>query len=190
MIRAGGGTNRDSVALHLHPICGNQSAMTVEMKIESVYLLIVPFGLVLAGFVIGKIFQRIAVKRLGVMAQRSGWKRYDILVGSIASVAVLWTSLFGIYSAVMSLPLRPDVSEYLRKLIMSAYIISATFVIARIAVGYVHAHAVKMREVLPETTIFSNITRIAIYALGALILLQSLGVSITPVLGALGVGGL
>jgi len=160
------------------------------MKMESLYFSIVPIGLVLAGFLVGKVFQRFAVKRLSIMAQKLPWRGSDIIVTAIASVVVLWFSLFGIYSAVMSLPLRPDVSEYLRKLIMSTYIVSATFVIARIAVGYVHAHAVKVKEILPETTIFSHITRIAVYALGALILLQSLGISITPVLGALGVGGI
>jgi small-conductance mechanosensitive channel len=160
------------------------------MRMEHLYLLVVPIGLVLAGFVVGKIFQRIGLRRLTVMARRSGWKGYDIILTALASVVVLWFSLFGIYSAVMSIPLRPDVSEYLRKLIMSACIVSATFVIARIAVGYVHAQAYKVREVVPETTIFSNITRIAVYAMGALILLQSLGISVTPVLGALGVGGI
>ena len=113
-----------------------------------------------------------------------------VIVAAIASVAGFWCTLFGIHSAVMSLPLRPDVSEYLRKLIMSGYIISATFVLARIAVGYVHAHAVKVRGVLPSTSIFSNMTRVAVYSLGALVLLQSLGIPITPVLGALGVGGI
>jgi len=160
------------------------------MKIESIYLLVVPIGLVLGGYLVGKIFQRIAATRLAELAKKSGWQDRDIIVAAVASVAGLWCTLLGVHSAVMSLPLRPDVSEYLRKLIMSGYIVSATFVLARIAVGYVHAHAVKVRGVLPSTTIFSNITRVAVYSLGALVLLQSLGIPITPVLGALGVGGL
>ena len=44
--------------------------------------------------------------------------------------------------------------------------------------------------VLPSTSIITNIVRIVIYAIGLLFLLQSLGISITPLLTALGVGGL
>jgi small-conductance mechanosensitive channel len=161
-----------------------------NMKIESVYQLLVPIGLMLGGYLVGKISQRVAAKRLAEMAKRSGWQDKDIIVGAVASVAGVWCTLFGIHSAVMSLPFRPDVSEYLRKLITSGYIITATFVVARVAVGYVHAHAVKVRGILPSTSIFSNMTRVAVYCLGTLVLLQSLGIPITPVLGALGVGGI
>jgi small-conductance mechanosensitive channel len=160
------------------------------MQIESISLLVVPIGLVLAGYLVGKIFQRVAARRLAELTKRSGWQDKDVIVTAVASVAGFWCTLLGVHAAVTSIPLRPDVSEYLRKLIVSGYIISATFVLARMAVGYVHVHAVKVRGILPSTSIFSNITRVAVYCLGALVLLQTLGISITPVLGALGVGGI
>jgi small-conductance mechanosensitive channel len=160
------------------------------MDIQSLYLMVIPVGLVLGGYVVGKIFRRVAAKPLADLAEKSGWQDAGIIVSAVASVAVLWFTLFGFHAAVLSLPLRPEVSEYLRKLIVSLYIASATFVVARIAVGYVQAHALKVRGLVPSTTIFSNITRLFIYALGALVLLQSLGIPITPVLGALGVGGI
>lgn len=169
-----------------HPEC----TVLSMMQMESIYLLFIAIGLVLAGYLVGKIFQRVAARRLAELAKRSGWQDKDVIIAAIASVAAFWCTLLGIHTAVMSIPMRPDVSEYLRKLIMSGYIISATFVLARIAVGYVHVHAMKVRGILPSTTIFSNITRVAVYSLGALVLLQSLGIPITPVLGALGVGGL
>ncbi|MBI4473912.1 MAG: mechanosensitive ion channel family protein, partial [Acidobacteria bacterium] len=40
------------------------------------------------------------------------------------------------------------------------------------------------------TTIFSNLTRLLVWLIGMLITLQTLGISITPILTALGVGGL
>ncbi|MFH1625075.1 MAG: mechanosensitive ion channel family protein, partial [Pseudomonadota bacterium] len=41
-----------------------------------------------------------------------------------------------------------------------------------------------------STTIFTNLTRILIVIIGVLIVLQTLGVSITPIITALGIGGL
>ena len=40
------------------------------------------------------------------------------------------------------------------------------------------------------TSMFTNMTRALVYIIGILIILQSLGISITPILTALGVGGL
>jgi small-conductance mechanosensitive channel len=168
----------------------SNAPITQMVQIESIYRLVLPIGLVLAGYLVGKISQRFATRRLAAMTSRSHWRDKDLIVAAAASLAGFWCTLFGIQSAVMSIPLRADVLEFLRKLIVSGYIISATLVLARIAVGYVHAHAIKVPGVLPSTTIFSNMTRVAVCSLGALVLLQSLGIPITPVLGALGVGGL
>jgi small-conductance mechanosensitive channel len=43
---------------------------------------------------------------------------------------------------------------------------------------------------LPLTSLTQNITRIIIFSIGILIILNSLGISITPILATLGVGGL
>src|SRR3989339_489602 len=43
---------------------------------------------------------------------------------------------------------------------------------------------------IPSTSIFANITKVAVFGLGGLVILQSLGISVTPILTALGVGGL
>ncbi|KPK71691.1 hypothetical protein AMJ87_06975, partial [candidate division WOR_3 bacterium SM23_60] len=43
---------------------------------------------------------------------------------------------------------------------------------------------------LPSASLFINLTRIVVFAIGILIILQSLGISITPLVTALGIGGL
>jgi len=67
---------------------------------------------------------------------------------------------------------------------------SATFVVSKIAVGFVRLYSGKAAGVLPSSTIFVNLTRTVVMLLGALVVLQTFGISITPVLTALGVGGL
>ncbi len=58
------------------------------------------------------------------------------------------------------------------------------------AVGLVELQSRKGKGALPSTSIFTNLARVAVLAIGVLIILQSLGISITPILTALGVGGL
>lgn len=69
-------------------------------------------------------------------------------------------------------------------------LILATLVLARVVTGLVHRYTEKNRNVLPPTSIFTNLTRMAVFSIGLLVILESVGISITPILTALGVGGL
>jgi small-conductance mechanosensitive channel len=69
-------------------------------------------------------------------------------------------------------------------------IFSVTIALARIAVGFVDLYSRKVGGAFLTTSLFSNITRIVVFALGLLVIFDSLGISITPMLTALGVGGL
>ncbi|CUS87009.1 Small-conductance mechanosensitive channel [Candidatus Kryptonium thompsonii] len=73
---------------------------------------------------------------------------------------------------------------------MVLYILSVTIVIANISVGFINMYSKKAQDVLPSTSLFVYLTRIIVFIIGILIILHSLGISITPILTALGVGGL
>jgi small-conductance mechanosensitive channel len=63
-------------------------------------------------------------------------------------------------------------------------------VLARVSIGLFDLKARKSRGDTPTISLFGNIIKLGVYILGILVILQSLGISITPVLTALGVGGL
>ncbi|HVL90155.1 MAG TPA: mechanosensitive ion channel family protein, partial [Actinomycetota bacterium] len=67
---------------------------------------------------------------------------------------------------------------------------SVTFVLARIVGDGLKLYAIRRSGVLPSSSIFINIARLIVFIVGFLVLLQTFGVSITPMLTALGVGGL
>lgn len=66
----------------------------------------------------------------------------------------------------------------------------ATIFIARIVGRYVHEHTIGLAGELPTTSLIQNVVRGLVYIIGILIILQTLGISVTPALTALGVGGL
>jgi small-conductance mechanosensitive channel len=102
----------------------------------------------------------------------------------------LWFALGGLWAGLEWLPLGPPQTSLLRPLLFIAVTWSVTIVISRLGAGYVTRQAARVRGVLPSTTIFGNIARAMVYVVGALVTLQTLGISITPILTALGVGGL
>ena len=69
-------------------------------------------------------------------------------------------------------------------------ILSVTVAAGRAAAGFVRLYADRRDNLLGSTSIFVNLARALVLVIGALVLLQSLGISITPILTALGVGGL
>jgi small-conductance mechanosensitive channel len=151
---------------------------------------VLPIFFILAGYATGKIFEHLIVGRLNRFAGQTKWRGDDILVNAAGKTLTLWFLLAGFYGALETIPLSADISGLLKKILLIAFVASGTLVIARLAVSYVNLYATQVRGVLPSTTIFSNLTRALVYIIGLLVILQSLGISITPILTALGVGGL
>lgn len=82
-----------------------------------------------------------------------------------------------------------NTSQNWELLAIVAALLIATVISARILVKIVHLFAERY-NVLQQSSIVEKTTRIAAYAIGFMVILQTLGISITPLLTALGVGSL
>jgi small-conductance mechanosensitive channel len=94
------------------------------------------------------------------------------------------------YGAIKTTPIPDALASILIKALLVAFIASGAAVIGRLAVSFVTLHTSHVPGVVASTTIFANLTRVVVYVVAGLVLLQSLGISVTPILTALGVGGL
>ena len=151
----------------------------------------IPLGTILCGIVLGWVFKRFIHHRLKKLTEKTDWKGDDVVFDAIESHIVLWFFLASLNIASNSIPFLNDVyMNYLSKIIVSVLILSVTLAVSRIGVGLLNFWAEKQGTDLPSTTIFVNLARIIIISVGVLIILQSLGISITPLLTAMGVGGL
>lgn len=98
--------------------------------------------------------------------------------------------LGGSYVLVLYFSLPARFLGIVQKVFLAILILSLTLFISKVVIYFVRSYTEKNRAVLPPTSIFANLARLIVFILGGLILLQTLGVSITPLLTALGVGGL
>ncbi|MDD5067441.1 MAG: mechanosensitive ion channel family protein [bacterium] len=151
--------------------------------------IIIPLIYIIAGLFIGLIFERAVINSLKKTAIARKWKPGEVLLSSLKNMFPVWFLCLGIYLALSRMPelLSPDISW---KVLVSIILFTLTLVLARIAVNLVMTSTNKVKGVLPSTSIFTNMTRFLIILIGLLIILQFLGISITPILTALGVGGL
>lgn len=151
---------------------------------------LVPIIFVATGFFIGVIFERIVLVKLKKLSSKTRWKGDELVITSLRGMMILWFGLAGIYSAILNLPISPALHLIFEKILLIIIILSMTIVVSRIAVGMVKIYSQRKEGNFPATSIFTNFTRFIIFVLGILIILNSLNISITPMLTALGVGGL
>lgn len=149
-----------------------------------------PFGFVLVGWVAGVLVERFLVGRLKAIASRTTWEGDDIVIESVQGLTRWIGALIGLHLGLFHWVVSPSVAGWLQKGTVIAGVLVATVFAARVAVGFVKLYTRSVEGVVPSMTIFHSLTKVAVFALGILIALQSVGISIAPILTALGVGGL
>jgi small-conductance mechanosensitive channel len=150
-----------------------------------------PFVLVFVFIAAALVLERFVLRALYERAKQKNWLVWRFIFEAIrGGVFVLWSAAAGIYFALLLFPLRGDEEHVAGRALALIVIWSVTVVVARVAVRLVGMYS-ESREHIPKTaSLFTTITAAGIYAIGASVAMQFLGISIAPVLTALGVGGL
>lgn len=160
----------------------------MEFSIQKLHEYILPAGLFTAGIVIGFIVEKILLFRLRRIAIQSRWEGGRVILHATKGVTFLWFILAGTYGAINNLPsIGPKLLVNLSLALSVLLILSVTLLISKLATGFVKLYTGK---VLPSTSIFVNLTKVFVFILGMLVMLQTIGISVAPILTALGVGGL
>jgi small-conductance mechanosensitive channel len=147
---------------------------------------VVAAALPLAGLVLGVLLTKLAVRRSRGVAHAIA----PAVVTELREMLVVCLAIGGAYGSIVLLPLTRDTDAVARKVLMVLVIAAATLVAARLSAGAVRRFVLRTGESGAYGSIFLNITRLVVVSVGLLVVLQSLGISITPILTALGVGGL
>jgi small-conductance mechanosensitive channel len=147
-------------------------------------------GIALAAGLLAAFLLRMLLRWLGKHADRTRWSGDDVIVNALRTV-VPWAAIAGgAASAAAALPLISTVQHTVNQTLTVLLIFVVTVAAARVVAGLVRTVTQSRSGVAGSATIFVNITRVLVLAIGFLVVLQTLGVSIAPLLTALGVGGL
>jgi small-conductance mechanosensitive channel len=152
--------------------------------------ILLPFIILLITILIGFILRKILFSRLSSWVKKTSSQIDDILISSVRGPSVIWCLMLGIYFALEVSQLAEDLVHIAGKILLVLGMISVTFVLANISSRLVELYSSRLKAVLPVTSLTQNITRIVIFGIGILIILNTLGISVTPILATLGIGGL
>ncbi len=149
-----------------------------------------PLAVFVVTLVIGYILRKIIFIRLMSWSKKTKTQIDDVFISVIRTPFLIWFLMLGIYFAIESSPIPQDIVGIVNKILLVLGILSVTFVLANLLSNLIRIFSSKIDSALPVTSLTQNFSRIIIFGMGILIILNSLGISITPILATLGVGGL
>lgn len=143
-------------------------------------------GVTAIGFVVDSIIYS--------MLQRRAERRHERVLKEVASAIhgfpTVVAFLIGFRVATLHADLSLERLTLINQIHLTVTIIAVTAFAARIAGRTIKAYTSREDAALPSSSIFVNLTRGLIWVLGGLTLLAAFGISIAPLLTAMGIGGI
>lgn len=156
----------------------------MELRVADLAPLAIAVALAGAGLVFGLI-----VRRWWLPALAHGIGLDDGVVRALRGPLVLWAVMLGVYVAARVSTLPEGAGAVLRSALSVLLILSVSWSVGK-TIALILQHRARALGTLPAVNLVGNLTQLLLVVLGVLVALQSLGISVTPLLTALGVGGL
>jgi len=147
-------------------------------------------GTIAGSFVIGLLLNRIVIARLQRLAEKTSGEWDDVVILELRRRIPFWAFLAGLRVSAVYWPLQQSTVDFISKMTSVAAVLSVTSAIAGISVGLISSLGPRRNQDMQISGLARNVVRLTIFTIGILVALRGVGVEITPVLAALGVGGL
>jgi small-conductance mechanosensitive channel len=145
----------------------------------------------LAAYAAGRFLSHTLCGWLSAWTAKNAWKWATTVVDVLRRNIPTWMVLIGMLGAASFWPLSSGALTLATRVIYLAIGLSVTFAAAEITGSLILLYSTDPSQpAMPAASITQNIAKISVLLLGGLTILHVLGVPITPVLTALGVGGL
>ena len=153
-------------------------------------MLILPGCILTVALTAGITINRIIHRRVSrhISTDETTWQ--FIFVNALRGVPISLCLVVGLYWIVNTSHLSEPLVRIFSYVLFTVIILSITRVIARTVNGIIDMQIERSEQKMPKTTLLNAIVNGIIYAMGILVILQYYGISIAPILTALGVGGM
>lgn len=145
---------------------------------------------VLIAYLVGHYVNHTVCRRLSAWAAKTGWKWDALVIRALQRGIPLWSLLLGVYVAIGLWQLPPHLFDTFSRILYVLAWLSVTVILAGLVGQFVVLYSTQVGHAMPVTSLTQNITTLLVTIMGVLMILNGMGISITPLLTALGVGGL
>jgi small-conductance mechanosensitive channel len=151
---------------------------------------ILPLGIFAATFLVCWVARRLVLRALKARTARTGSRAGSVLYEALRGPTLIWALILAVHLAFQGSDLPVKFTHPVSNALLALWIVSLTLMSMRVVGNLVRYYGTQIPGALPVTTLTQNLAQISVVILGGLILLNHFSVSITPILTALGVGGL
>jgi small-conductance mechanosensitive channel len=151
---------------------------------------ILPLGIFAATFLACWVARSLLLRILNAWTARTESRAGSVLYEALRGPTWIWALILAVHLALQGSDLPVRFTHPISNTLLALWIVSLTLMSMRVVGNLVRHFGTQIPGALPVTTLTQNLAQISVVILGALILLNHFNVSITPVLTALGVGGL
>ena len=166
----------------------NPQRKKVTSEILFSYFTIAAF--LIGGILLGMIAERIVSVKLRRMIKSKGWDSHEDLLSTMKGIITFFFVMLGLNLTILYVPMSFDERTMVQKAVLVGIILAMSVLISRVTVVFLKQYIAKMGGAFPSASLLVNITQLFIMMMGILITLHSIGISITPILTAMGVGGI
>lgn len=160
----------------------------MDFELNSRWL--IALGAFVAVNALGYLIRAIILSRLARLFARTRTPIDDIVIVRVKRHFPIWSVLGGAVVAARIAPVPASVIATVDHVCSAAFSISLVIAVSRIATTWVDISAQSSESTLATTTLVRHTVRVIIIVIGSLFILSNLGISITPLLTALGIGSL
>ncbi len=153
-------------------------------------MLFIPICILAASLTVGIMLNKLINRRIENHLNIDGNSWFYIFINALRGVPVSLCLVVGLYGLVHTINLIEPLTRLFSYILFTVIILSITRVAARTINGFISLHIESSQQKLPKTTLLNTILNVVIYAMGVLVVLQYYGISIAPILTAMGVGGM
>lgn len=146
-------------------------------------------GIIILSIIIGLLARRWVVCTFARKAAQTDTPIDDIIAKGIKNPIVLWCLAIGLSISVRVLDLPKTYDSIIAKSIVVVVLLSITMVAMGITSELIKTYFSKSGAAT-STGLTQNVVKFLIFSIGVMIILNSLGISITPLITTLGIGGL
>ena len=149
---------------------------------------IVAGAIVLFFCILGFIAERVILTALRRFARKTNFMFDDIVIDSLKGTARWGFLLFGIFAALPALPIPLQYSDEITMAGRLVVLIFLIVLVGRFASGIAGHYA--YRWFPSSVSLMKIVVNVIVMTFGLLVIFQTMGIKVTPILTALGVGGL
>ncbi len=152
-------------------------------------ILTIPFCILIAALTIGLIANRFINRHIREHLSDEITLK-NVFIHALKGVPISFCLVAGLYWIVNTVEITPTLTKIFSYVLFTINTYTITRVVARTLSGMVDYYTEHSDGNLPKSSLLNNILTFVIYGMGIIIVLQYYGISIAPIITAMGVGGM